>query len=89
MDLYDELLKTVAFMDYLQRLALVYVACRHMYYITNQRQQLRSCLHHPPTQSTKKREIRNELMNHLRISDKCYDIVRMHPQAFQGFFDIL
>ena len=28
-------------------------------------------------------------MNHLRKSDKCYDIVRMRSQAFQGFCDIL
>jgi hypothetical protein len=28
-------------------------------------------------------------MNHLRTSDKCYDIVRMRSQAFQGFCDIL
>jgi 4-hydroxyphenylpyruvate dioxygenase-like putative hemolysin len=33
--------------------------------------------------------VRDELMNYLRMSDQCYDIVRMRPQAFQGFCDIL
>ena len=33
--------------------------------------------------------VRDELMNYLRMSDKCYDIVRMRPQAFQSFCDIL
>ncbi|GMY09038.1 rna-binding protein 25 [Fagus crenata] len=28
--------------------------------------------------------VHDELMNYLRMSDKCYDIVRMRPQAFQG-----
>ena len=90
MDLNDKILKTIVFMDYLRWLALVYATFRYAYYITNQRQQLRSRVHHSPTQSTIERErVRDELMNYLRMSDKCYNIVRMRPHAFQGFCDIL
>ena len=90
MDLDDEVLKIVAFTNYKQRLTVVYASSRYMYYITKQRQQLRSRVHHPPIQSTIERErVRDELMNYLRMSDKCYDMVHMRPQAFQGFCDIL
>ena len=28
-------------------------------------------------------------MQQLRSSEKCYDVIRMGPQAFQGLYDIL
>ena len=43
-----------------------------------------------PTQSTIERQlVRDEIMHRLRSSEKCYDVIRMGPQVFQGLCDIL
>ncbi|KAL0004144.1 hypothetical protein SO802_011705 [Lithocarpus litseifolius] len=91
MDLNDEVLKTIIFSDFMRKLALVHAACRYLCYIIHQRQQLkRRRVSHIPTQSTTERQkVRDELMSRLRNSKKCYDVICMGPQAFQGLCDIL
>ena len=91
MDLNDEVLKTIIFSDFMRKLVLVHAACRYLCYIIHQRQQLkRRCVSHIPTQSTiERRKARDELMSRLRNSEKCYDVICMGPQAFQGLCDIL
>ena len=43
-----------------------------------------------PTQSTIERQlVRDEIMHRLRSSEKCYDVICMGPQAFEGLYDIL
>ena len=43
-----------------------------------------------PTQSTIERQlVRDEIMHRLRSSEKCYDVICMGPQVFQGLCDIL
>ena len=43
-----------------------------------------------PTQSTIERQlVHDEIMHRLRSNKKCYDVIRMDPQAFQGLYDIL
>ena len=45
---------------------------------------------HILTQSTIKRQlVHNEIMHWLRTSEKCYDVICMGPQDFQGLCDIL
>ena len=75
----------------MRKLALVYAACCYLCYIIYQRQRLkRRCVPHIPTQSTIERQkVRDEIMSRLRNSEKCYDVIRMGPQAFQGLCDIL
>ena len=91
MDLNDEVLKTIIFSDFMRKLALVHATCRYLCYIIHQRQRLkRRCVPHIPTQSTIERQkVRDELMSRLRNSEKCYDVIHMGPQAFQGLCDIL
>ena len=91
MDLNDEVLKTIIFSDFMRKLALVHAACRYLCYIIHQRQRLkRRRVPHIPTQSTIERQkVHDELMSRLRNSKKCYDVIRMGPQAFQGLCDIL
>ena len=43
-------------------------------------------LHNQPLERQK---VHDELMSRLRNSEKCYDVIRMDPQAFQGLCDIL
>ena len=75
----------------MRKLALVHVACRHLCYIIDQKQRLkRRHVPHIPTQSTIERQkVRDKLMSRLRNSEKCYDVIRMGPQAFQDLCDIL
>ena len=75
----------------MRKLALVHAACRYLCYITHQRQQLKwKCVPHIPTQSTIERQkVRDEIMSRLRNSEKCYDVIHMGLQAFQGLCDIL
>ena len=91
MDLNDEVLKTIIFSDFMRKLVLVHAACRYLCYIIHQRQRLkRRRVPHIPTQSTTKRQkVCDELMSQLRNSEKCYDVIRMGPQVFQGLCDIL
>ena len=91
MDLNDEVLKTIIFSDFMRKLALVHSTCRYLCYIIHQRQRLkRRRVPHIPAQSTIERQkVRDELMSRLRNSEKCYDVIRMGPQAFQGLCDIL
>ena len=79
MDLNDELLKTIIFLDFMRKLALVHAACRYLCYIIHQRQRLkRRCVPHIPTQSTIERQkIHDEIMSRLGNSEKCYDVIRM------------
>ena len=45
---------------------------------------------HIPTQSIIQRQlVRDEIIHRLRSSEKCYDIIHMHSQAFQDLCDIL
>ena len=91
MDLNDEVLKTIIFLDFMRKLVLVHAACCYLCYIIHQRQRLkRRRIPHIPTQSTIERQkVRDEIMSRLRNSEKCYDVIRMGPQAFQGLCDIL
>ena len=91
MDLNDEVLKTIIFLDFMRKLALVHATCHYLCYIVHQRQWLkRRCVTHIPTQSTIERQkVRDEIMSQLRNSEKCYDVICMGPQAFQGLYDIL
>ena len=74
----------------MQKLALVHASCRYLWYIIHQRQCLKRRVSHIPTQSTIERQsVRYEIMHRLRSSEKCYDVIRMGPQAFQGLCDIL
>ena len=53
MDLNDEVLKTIIFLVFMRKLALVYAACRYLCYIIHQRQRLkRRSVPYIPTQST-------------------------------------
>ena len=71
--------------------AVIYVTFRYLCYIVHQRQRLkRRRVPHIPTQSTIERQkVHDELMSRLRSSEKCYDVIHMGPQAFQGLCDIL
>ena len=91
MDLNDEILKTIIFSDFMRKLALVHVACRYLCYIIHQRQRLkrRRVPHIPPQSTIERQKVHDELMSRLRNSKKCYDVIRMGPQAFQGLCDIL
>ena len=91
MDLNDEVLKTIIFSNFMWKLALVHSACCYLCYIIHQRQRLkRRRVPHIPTQSTIKRQkVHDEIMSRLRNSKKCYDVVRIGPQAFQNLCDIL
>ena len=91
MDLNDEVIKIIIFSNFMRKLALVHAACRYLCYITHQRQQLkRKCVPHIPTQSTIERQkVCDELVSRLWNSEKCYDVICMGPQAFQGLCDIL
>ena len=76
MDLNDEVLETIIFSDFMQKLALVHAACRYLCYI--------------PTQSIIERQnVHDEIMSRLRTSEKSYDVICMGPQAFHGLCDIL
>ena len=65
MDLNDEFLKTIIFLDFMRKLALVHAACRYLCYIIHQRQQLKKRhVPHIPTQSTIERQkVRYEIMS--------------------------
>ena len=91
MDLNDEILKIIIFLDFVRKLGLVHAVCRYLCNIIHQMQQLkRRRVPHIPTQSTIERQnVRDEIMSRLRNSEKCYDVTRMGPQAFQGLCDIL
>ena len=90
MDLNDEVLKTIIFSEYMRKLALVHASCYYSCYIIHQRQCLKKRVPHIPTQSTIERQlVRDEIMHQLRSSEKCYDVIRMGPQAFQDLCDIL
>ena len=91
MDLNDEVLKTIIFLEFMRKLALVHVVCYYSCYIIHQRQQLkRRRVPHIPTQSTIERQkVCDELVSQLWNSEKCYDVIRMGPQAFQDLCDIL
>ena len=91
MDLNDEVITIIIFSNFMRKLALVHAACRYLCYIIHQMQQLkRRRVPHILTQLTIERQkVRDELMSRLRNSEKCYDVIRMGPQAFQGLCDIL
>ena len=90
MDLNDEVLKTIIFSEYMRKLALVHASYRYLCYIIYRRHHLKRCVPHIPTQSTIERQlVRDEIMQRLRSSEKCYDVIRMGLQAFQGLCDIL
>ena len=78
MDLNDEVLKIIIFSDFMRKLALVHATCRYLCYIIHQRQRLKR---------RRVPHIRDEIMSRLRNSEKCYDVIRMGPQAFQGLCD--
>ena len=89
MDLNDEGLKTIIFSEYMRKLALVHALCCYLCYIIHRRQRLKRCVPHIPTQSTIERQlVRDKIMHRLRFSEKCYDVRRLGPQAFQGLCDI-
>ena len=74
----------------MRKLALVHASCRYLCYIIHRRQRLKRCVPHIPTQSTIERQlVRDKIMHRLRFSEKCYDVIHMGPQAFQGLCDIL
>ena len=51
---------------------------------------MKKCVPHIPTQSTIERQlVRDEIMHQHRSSEKCYDVIRMGPQAFKVLSDIL
>ena len=85
MDLNDEILKTIIFLDFVRKLGLVHAVCRYLCNIIHQMQQLkRRRVPHILTQSTIERQkVRDELMSRLKNSEKCYDVIRMSPQAFK------
>ena len=88
MHMNDEVLKTIIFSDFMQKLALVYASCYYLCYIIHQRQWLKRHVPHIPTQSTiEKQLVRDEIMHRLKSSEKCYDVIRMGPQTFQGLCD--
>ena len=90
MDLNDEVVKTIIFSEYIRKLALVHASCRYLCYIIHWRQRLKRRVPYIPTQSTIERQlVRDEIMHRLRSSEKCYDVIRMGPQVFQGLCDIL
>ena len=90
MDLNDEVLKTIIFLEYMRKLALIHASCRYLCYIIHRRQRLKRRVPHIPTQSTIERQlVHDEIMHRLRSSEKCYDVIRMGPQAFQGLCVIL
>ena len=72
------------------KLALVHALCCYLCYIIHQRQCLKRHVPHIPTQSTiKKQLVHDEIMHRLRSSEKCYDVIHMGSQAFEGLCDIL
>ena len=87
----DEVLKTIIFSNFMRKLALVHAACHYLCYIIHQRQWLkrRRVLHIPTKSTIERQNVRDELMSRLRNSEKCYDVIRMGPQAFQHLHDIL
>ena len=90
MDLNNEVLKTIIFLDFIQKLVLVHASCRYLCYILHRRQWLKRRV--PPilTQSTIERQlVHDEIMHRLRTSEKCYDVIHISPQAFQDLCDIL
>ena len=90
MNLNDEILKTIIFSDFMWKLTLIHVSCRYLCYIIHQRQRLKRRVLHILTQSTIKSQlVRDEILHWLRTSEKCYDVICMGPQDFQGLCDIL
>ena len=90
MDLNDKVHKSIIFSEYMWKLALVHALCCYLCYIIHRRQCLKRRVPHIPTQSTIKRQlVRDEIMHRLRSSEKCYDVIHMDPQAFEGLCDIL
>ena len=74
----------------MQKLALVHASDHYLCYIIYRRQRLKKRVPHIPTQSTTERQlVHDEIMHRLRSSEKCYDVICMGPQAFQGLYDIL
>ena len=89
-DLNNEVLKTIIFSDFIQKLVLVHASCRYLCYILHRRQWLKRRV--PPilTQSTIERQlVHDEIMHQLRTSEKCYDVIHIGPQAFPDLCDIL
>ena len=90
MDLNDEVLKIIIFSNFMRKLTLIHASCHYLCYIIHRRQWLKRRVPHIPTQSTIERQlVHDEIMQQLRSSEKCYDVIRMGPQAFQGLCDIL
>ena len=90
MNLNDEILKTIIFSDFMRKLTLIHASCRYLCYIIHQRQWLKRRVPHILTQSTIKRQlVRDEILHWLRTSEKCYDVICIGPQDFQGLCDIL
>ena len=90
MDLNDEVLKIIIFSDFMRKLTLIHASCHYLCYIIHRRQWLKRRVPHIPTQSTIERQlVHDEIMHRLRTSEKCYDVIRIGPQAFQGLCDIL
>ena len=90
MDLNNEVLKTIIFSDFIQKLVLVHASCRYLCYILHRRQWLKRRV--PPilTQSTIERQlVHDEIMHQLRTSEKCYDVIHIGPQACPDLCDIL
>ena len=90
MDLNNGVLKIIIFSEYMRQLALVHASCRYLCYIIHQRQHLKRRVPHILTQSTIERQlVHDEIMHRLRSSEKCYDVIYMGSQTFQGLSDIL
>ena len=90
MNLNDEVLETIIFLDFMWKLALVHAVCHYLCYIIHRRQRLKRLISHIHTQSTIERQnICDEIMSRLRTSEKSYNVIRMGPQALQGLCDIL
>ena len=82
MDLNDEVLKTILFMEYMRKLALVHASCRYLCYTIHRRQHLKRHIPHIPTQSTLERQlVHDEIMHRLKSSEKGYDVIHMGPHS--------
>ncbi|XP_059627332.1 protein ALP1-like [Cornus florida] len=73
-----------------RRLAATQVICLVVYWLLRKKFQRRNYVNRLTGQSTFEREmVRNELMNQLRTNQRCRDITRMGPEAFQNLCEIL